>query len=908
MLAHLLEHWRSWAPFRGSRSSSVRLERGTPAPPPRSSSRGPSSDRRRAAHPEELALLRESLDDYEVLGRIESGGQGVVYEARQRRANRMVAIKLLLDGPLATDRQRYRFEQEIQVTSRLQHPNIVTLFDSGFVRGRPYYTMQFVEGEAIDAFVLLRDLAPRAIVTLMIKVARAVQYAHQNGVIHRDLKPENVLVDEAGEPHIFDFGLAKDTLLSDGVPGWSMTGQVIGTLPYLSPEQAGGFDGRVDVRTDVYALSLLLYQLLTDAFPYPVHGSAEETRTAIIARDPQRLSEAVDRGGRGEARTEINRDLEAIVSQGLAKRKEERYQSVADFVDDLERYLAHDAVKARAPTLGYRLAKTIRRHRALASGVAAVTLITLVSAASVIRASWQVRAERDRVLDMTSFAVNSWSMLVNDVERVLRPLPGGRAPSDELLRRAEVDFQRLLDLTPDDPSYYGFSAILLRKKGDIARELGEPRDAERFYEALLAAAEKRAADTPDDPSVQCDIAFALRRLAESADNPLPLLDRAIVLADSAFQCDPTDATALEYACCLTDAADQQVTLAEYDRAATTADTADQLITSRRSGRQNDRQWSELAAEIAATRAAVLHSRGDTLAGLPEAKRAMVIRREIADGNPVDTEARHALLKSYCYLAFLQRGVGQTAPAAASLDLAIAEGDALAAMDPGVVTWNTTRGWAHRSRAEIALDAGRSADARPHCESAARLADAMVGALIDPTAARQAQADSMILLGRLALAEENPASALFLFERAIATYADQQSIEPGNLAIAVRVAKAQYWLGLATYRGCDPAASIHVFEQSARTNWNLLEARPRIARFLLEWSRARGMAVAAMIRLRDPAIDEEALQITRAILSALDNAVREGWLSAKDAEFQGQLEIIQRNERILIDRQVAVAGS
>ena len=188
---------------------------------------------------DDLTFLRKSLAGYEIIERIHHGGQGIVYRARQCSTNRIVAIKLLLHGPFATRAQRLRFEREIELVSRLRHPSIVTLYESGLVAGRQYFAMEFVEGLPIDHYVILNDLSVRECVELFVVVCRAVSHAHQRGIIHRDLKPSNILVDSEGRPHVLDFGLAKDLTNSSGAgsaSSLSVTGQILGTWRYLSPE------------------------------------------------------------------------------------------------------------------------------------------------------------------------------------------------------------------------------------------------------------------------------------------------------------------------------------------------------------------------------------------------------------------------------------------------------------------------------------------------------------------------------------------------------------------------------------------------------------------------------------------------------------------------------------------------
>jgi serine/threonine protein kinase len=320
--------------------------------------------------PGESAPEPPQIDGYEIIGLLGEGGMGAVWRARQLSTDRIVALKVMKERSLrSTDSARSRFEREVTLAARLEHPGIARVYESGIHKNKYFYAMELIEGEAPDAYAQRRALSSKAILELMHKVCLAVQHAHQHGVIHRDLKPSNILVTPDGQPHILDFGLARDLLMEDRDGRVSIDGDLIGTLPFMSPEQVTGRPDMVDTRSDVYSLGVILYRLLTGRFPYDVCGTTMETLQNITSVDPARPRRIL--------RT-LDTDVEAVLLKALAKDPAGRYPSAAELAEDIRRWLEGLPVSAKSLSTVYVLHKLIRR-RALASTVIGLLLLICVA-------------------------------------------------------------------------------------------------------------------------------------------------------------------------------------------------------------------------------------------------------------------------------------------------------------------------------------------------------------------------------------------------------------------------------------------------------------------------------------------------------------------------------------------------
>ncbi len=304
--------------------------------------------------------------DYELLEEIARGGMGVVYRARQVTLNRIVALKMILEGELATVQEVQRFRQEAEAVGNLDHPNIVPIYETGEHNGRHYFSMKLIEGgnlaQKVPAFLLDQKAAARLLAT----VARGVHYAHQRGVLHRDLKPANILLDRQGQPHVTDFGLAKRV---GADRGQTQSGAVVGTPSYMAPEQAGASKD-LSTAVDVYSLGAIFYELLTGSPPFRAETPLETLRQ-VVGCEPEQLR---------RRKPDVDADLETICLKCLEKDPRRRYDSALALAEELERWLRGEPISARPVSSRERLWRWCRRNP-LVAGLAAAVLLVLTAGA-----------------------------------------------------------------------------------------------------------------------------------------------------------------------------------------------------------------------------------------------------------------------------------------------------------------------------------------------------------------------------------------------------------------------------------------------------------------------------------------------------------------------------------------------
>jgi WD40 repeat protein len=364
---------------------------------------------------------------YEVLGELGRGGMGVVYKARQLALRRIVALKMVLTGAHAGEDERTRFRTEAEAVARLQHANIVQIYEIGEHQGRPYFALEFCAGGSLDRKLRGTPLPPREAASLVETIARAMHTAHRQQVIHRDLKPANVLLLEDGTPKISDFGLAKK--LDDA--GQTQSGAIMGTPSYMAPEQAAGGVRHIGPAADVYSLGAVLYDLLTGRPPFKA-ATAMDTIMQVLHEEPVRPSQLQPR---------LPRDLDTIVLKCLQKEPRKRYASAADLADDLKRWLDGEPIAARPVGLWERAAKWVRRRPTVAA-LLALLMVTTTLGFGLVTWKWldadRARAEAagraDEATRERTAAVNARTTAVEQKDRADKE----RRRAEDQLARAEA--------------------------------------------------------------------------------------------------------------------------------------------------------------------------------------------------------------------------------------------------------------------------------------------------------------------------------------------------------------------------------------------------------------------------------------------------------------------------------------
>jgi serine/threonine-protein kinase len=492
-----------------------------------------------------------SVGGYEILGTLGRGAMGVVYKARQRGLKRVVALKMISSGMHASEQHRSRFRAEAEAAATLQHPNLVQIYEIGEHEGQPYISLEFVDGDRLDRKIGGTPQPPSYAAEVVRTLALAMAYAHHTRIIHRDLKPANILLTADGTPKIADFGLAK-SLEDDSAH--TQTGTIMGTPSYMAPEQAEGKTRQVGTAADIYALGAILYDLLTGRPPFRA-ATALDTLMQVATLEPVPPR---------QLQPSIPADLETICLKCLQKEPAKRYASAADLAEDLRRFLAGEAIRARPVSVPERLWRWCRRNPVLASLGAAVVLLLVVWAASSTYLYFQIRAEMEetdrqrqladalaktardneqiakknetRAQQQQAKAEKNAQSLVglfqtnvvlvsNLVEKLstrLQPKGGQKlTPEAAALRKEFLDLARTtMSKMAEDFSKTGISqfgmAVAHQRMGDLLRKLGLAEEARQQYQLGVEGVRQLLQAEPGNDTTRGNLALLLDRLGQTS--------------------------------------------------------------------------------------------------------------------------------------------------------------------------------------------------------------------------------------------------------------------------------------------------------------------------------------------------------------------------------------------------------
>jgi eukaryotic-like serine/threonine-protein kinase len=718
----------------------------------------------------------ERIGPYRIVDVLGEGGMGVVYLAEQSEpVRRNVALKILKAG-MDTEQVVRRFDTERQALAVMDHPGIAKVFDGGATeQGRPYFVMELVEGIPLTRYCDERQLGVRERVGLMVQVCRAIQHAHQKGVIHRDLKPSNVLVTQSdGRPlvKVIDFGIARAvTDDADGHTRVTELDQALGTPAYMSPEQIeGGRD--IDTRTDVYAMGVLLYELLAGARPFEVGSQQGWARFAqALAQEaptPSTRFQSLDTrdavaARRGTDPTSLRRDLKGdldwIVMRAIEKDRERRYETANGLGLDLERFLAHEPVLARPPTVRYRAGKFVRRHRI---GVAfTATLVALLAGSAVAQTiqAERTRQARDLADARRQQAEGLIDFMLGDLRGKLAPL-GRLDVLDDVGQQALAYFAALPEEEFTDDELLARSRALYQI-GEVEISAGRAQEAEAAWRESLRLARELSERAPDDP-----------------DRLFGLSQSHFWVGYAAWQARDLDAAEVEFRAYLTIAErlvahdrendDYRMELGyahsnlgslheargDLEAAAEafrlTLGVKQDLV----ERRPDDVNWLGELAETHNTLAVVYRRAGDYELALAEHEREMEIKERILERDPTHAYWRFRRAVGLNFTALVRLQTGDLAGAEALLAPSIATLDSLVRHDPENAAWRREVANVRRRRGYVLAHLGRGAEAdRAFTRSMAEL-DGVIAA--DSTAFDWrrvlAGAHTDVAIGRLALGD------------------------------------------------------------------------------------------------------------------------------------------------------------
>lgn len=779
------------------------------------------------------------MGPYEIIEEISRGAQGVVYRALDHDTKRDIAVKRLLAGQFATDAARQRFVREIEMAAGLQHPHIVTVYGTQVVGDQPVLAMEWIDGVPIDEWARSLDSQPDVLVAKLktfVSVCEAVHHAHQRGIIHRDLKPSNILVDSEGRPHILDFGLAKLARDTDSSNvAFTMSRDFVGTPLYAAPEQVRSEHDDVDVRTEVYSLGVILFEMLTGKTPHT--GVLHQLLEAIQKDEPQPPS---------KIKPNLGREIDAIVLKSLSKKPEQRYQSVDGFASDIRRYISGDAVLAHPPTALYQFKKLILRHRLPVAFAA--TVIVLLAVFGTVATVLAVRLDRQRQtaeqrFDELRTLTNS---LMFDVHDAVSPL-NGALPARELI--VETGLQYLDTLANEAhgnrplqlecaAGYFRIAKLHGDPNGEYMgkteRALASCRQGLKIIEPLIHA-------HPNDCDIQTHAGNGYRIMgnllgaAGRTSEAIEYYEKAIVMRECDFETADVGFERVsglakvhsDFATCL-ERADR------FKEAETQFEIVIDLITDYLIRQPNDQTAQLRLANTLAAIGHVLVQQGNMQEAMEPLENAVTSLQSFVDDITDQKNTRRSLVVTKTALGRVYAATGEIEKGREAFEWAIDAHRDMIKDDPSNVT-------NYRDLSSVHLFLGRLLDASGDTEGALQQFEQMIdirSSLVED------DPDSTLTKRELAVAMDTTGTALRKLDRfdealdkhlaAKAIFEKLADADPENVRNQRSVAISAYFLGQ-LYRNCAEQSNnvadqhqdwLAAFEQSQQSRQIMIQLRDR----------------------------------------------------------------------------------